>query len=204
MITNSIYQQIISHRIIAIIASLFLLWPVLSAADDIGSIDIRSFTLDEKKVIKKAKENTVQQVSMFVDYRLSKAMRKALSHGVPLIANITFTLGQHHSWWWNTSDELLELRFQLKYLALSKHYVVTRLDTENHWSFSTLGGALQQMGKITQHPLPQLKNIEVDENYYLFVQATLSAKSIDLPLKLQSYFNNKYQLESEGVLWSFP
>ena len=204
MIINSIHQRIISHRIIAIIASLFLLWPVLSAADDLGSVDIRSFTLDEKKVIKGTKENTVQQASMFVDYRPSKAMRKALTHGVPLIANITFTLGQHHSWWWNTSDKLFELRFQLKYHALSKHYVVTRLDTENHWSFSTLGGALQQMGKVTQHPLPQLKNIEVDENYYLFVQATLSAKSINLPLKLQSYFNNKYQLESEGILWSFP
>jgi hypothetical protein len=59
------------------------------------------------------------------------------------------------------------------------------------------------MGKITRHPLPQLQDIKVDENYYLFVQATLAAKSINLPLKLQSYFNNKYQLESEGVLWPF-
>jgi hypothetical protein len=157
-----------------------------------------------KDVRKEAEGNMIQKASMFIDYRPSKAMRKALTHGIPLLAKVNFTLGQHHSWWWNTSNELLSIHFQLKYHALSKHYVVTRLDTEKHWSFSTLGGALQQMGKITEQPLSQLQDIKVDENYYLFVQAILSAKSINLPLKLQAYFNNKYQLESEGVLWSFP
>ncbi len=205
MIINITYQRIISNGIVAIITSLFLLWPVLRAADDVGSIDIRSFTLRAvKDVREEAEGNTIQQASMFVDYRPSKAMRKALTHGIPLIAKVNFTLGQHHSWWWNTSNKILDIDFQLKYHALSKHYVVTRLDAEKHWSFSTLGGALQQMGKITAQLLPQLQDIKVDENYYLFVQATLAAKSINLPLKLQSYFNNKYQLESEGVLWSFP
>ncbi|HHL18833.1 MAG TPA: DUF4390 domain-containing protein [Thiothrix sp.] len=189
MTINVTYQQMISNRIIAIITSLFLLCPILSAADDMGSIDIRSFTLRTVKNTGKeeAEGNAIRKASMFVEYRLSKAMRKALTRGIPLIAKVNFTLGQHHSWWWNTSNELLDIRFQLKYHALSKHYIVTRLDTEKHWSFSTLGGALQQMGKITEQPLPQLKNIKVDENYYLFVQATLAAKSIDLPLKLQSY-----------------
>jgi len=204
MIINITYQRIISYLIVGIITSLFLLWPVLSPANDEGSIDIRSFTLDTKEVVTEAKKNMIQHASMFVDYRPSKAMRKALTHGIPLIAKVNFTLGQHHSWWWNTSNKLLEIHFQLKYHALSKHYVVTRLATGKHWSFSTLGGALQQMGKIRRQPLPQLQTIEVDENYYLFVQATLAAKSINLPLKIQSYFNNEYQLESEGVLWSFP
>jgi len=200
MIININFQRLMKALSVAIVICvlyLFSLWPVSSFAKDEGGIDIRNFTL-------KIDKNGTQQASMFVDYRLPSTMRDALTHGIPLTAQVDFTLRKHRSWWWNTSEKLLDIRFQLKYHSLSKHYVLTRLDTEQHWSFSTLGGALQQMGKIFQQPLPQLENIDIDEHYYLFVQAILAAETLNLPLKFQSYFNKKYQLESEGILWSFP
>lgn len=198
MIITLTYQRMMTMMVIFVV-SLFFFWPLLSIATDNneGSIDIRNFML-------KTDENDQQHASMFVDYRLSSTMRDALTHGIPLIASVEFTLGKYRSWWWDQTEKLLAIRFQLKYHSLSKHYVVTRLDTKQHWNFSTLGGALQQMGKITQQPLPQLDTIDVDEYYYLFVQAIVSAEQLNLPLKFQTYFSKKYQLESEGVLWSFP
>lgn len=195
MIRNITYQQII--LIVSLLVCLFLLWPTLSTANetDVGSIDIRNFTL-------KTNENNIQQASMFIDYRLPDTMREALTHGVPFTAKVDFILEKHRSWWWNSSEKLLDIQFQLKYHSLSKHYVLIRLDTEQHWNFSTLGGALQQMGKIPQQPLPQLVNIGKNEHYSLFVQAILAADALNLPLKFQSYFSKKYQLEGE-VLWSF-
>lgn len=200
LIKEMIKKPTYSHIVVMFMLTvcLFLLWPVSSTAKetDKGSIDIRNFTLQ-------ADENNIQQASMFIDYRLPNTIREALTHGIPLVAKVDFTLGQHRSWWWDSVNKLLDIRFQLKYHSLSKHYLLTRLDTTEHWSFSTLGGALQQMGKIPRQSLPQLTNIDVNDNYYLFVKATLAAEALNLPLKFQAYFNNKYQLESEGVLWSF-
>jgi len=173
------------------------LWPNHNVLADSGGIDIRGFTLESDT----KKEH---QANMFVEFRLSDDMKNALTHGVQLKASIYFTLGKHRSWWWNAKNNLPSISYNLKYHALTKHYVLTRLDEKQHWTFSTLGAALQQMGRVINHPLPTLKNISPDDNHYLFIQARVAAQTLKLPLKIQSYFNKKYKLESEGILWSLP
>lgn len=141
-----------------------------------------------------------------IAFRLTNSLQQALLHGVKLRVNIDFFLGKHRIWWWNSSQHLSRISYQLSYHALSKHYVLKRLGNKPmHWNFSTLPAALKQMGKIKQHVLPALNSKVESGQYYFYVKAGITTENLSLPLRVQSYFkSNKYRLESEGFLWALP
>lgn len=180
-----------------IILALLLLLPYQTTIAA-GNIEIKSLKLSNSGNYRYKAEGTMS-------IQLSKSLQKALTHGVKLRANIDFTLGKHRDWWWNSARHISRISYQLNYHALSKHYILKRLDKEQHWSFSTLPAALKQIGKIENHLLPPLNaNIE-NGKYYIYVAANLTTETMSLPLKIQSYFkSNKYLIESEGVLWALP
>lgn len=161
-----------------------------------GNIDIT--TLNAKMVEKHYEMNAV------VMYQLSTDLHRALSHGVRINSHLNIYLGKHRSWWWNSSEKIAKIVFQLRYHSLSKQYILTRIDTNQSWNFRSLPRALKQMGDIKRYALLKVSSDLAGANYYLYAKATLSAQKLSFPLKVQSYFNNKYVMESEGVLWSLP
>lgn len=161
-----------------------------------GNIVITTF--NAKKMEKHYVMNAV------VMYQPSRDLHRALSHGVRLNSYFNVYLGKHRSWWWNSSDKIAQIVFQLRYHSLSKQYILTRKDTDQSWNFRSLPRALKQMGEIKRYLLLKAPSDLEGKNYYLYAQATLSAKRLSFPLKVQSYFSNKYVMESEGVLWSLP
>ncbi|MEE9302300.1 MAG: DUF4390 domain-containing protein [Thiotrichaceae bacterium] len=176
---------------------LLLLLPMQNVMAD-GEVDIQSINVSATK-------SYHYKVDGSVSFKLSETLQKALAHGVKLNASIDFTLGQHRVWWWNSSRLISRISYQLKYHALTKHYVLKRKNSDQHWSFSTLPAALKQMGKIEKHPLPALTSVIDEGSYYLYVRAKVGVASQSLPLKIQSYFkSNKYHTKSEGVLWALP
>jgi len=78
------------------------------------------------------------QVNTRVEFVLTDYLRNALQNGVTLNARIQFRLGKHNSWWFNQDTPLLTVTYQLKYHALSRHYLLSRNDTNEHWNFSNL------------------------------------------------------------------
>ena len=144
------------------------------------------------------------QVYTRVEFDLTNYLRKALLNGVTLNARIQFRLGQHRSWWFNLDQPLKTIKFQLKYHALSRHYLLTRNDTNEHWNFTTLPAALRKLGELRKYDLPPIKAPLKDGNYYIFAIADIAPATLRLPLRIQSLFSDKYRLTSEGVLWPLP
>lgn len=139
-----------------------------------------------------------------LDYELSDYLREGLLNGLTLQNETRFTLEWHNNWWWNTQKPLATVKTELKYHPLSKQYQVMRLDTKQNWSFPNLPAAVEQMGTLADYRLPALPTDAWGDNAAIFVDATLTQQSLELPLKLKSLFSDRYSLQSDGVLWPIP
>lgn len=148
--------------------------------------------------------NNVYLVSAQIDFHLTPYLKQALLNGVVLKAGIYIGLGERRSWWWNKTDSLSSISYQLKYHALSRHYLLTRSDTNENWNYRSLSTALRTMGHVVNHKLPGLSRNTLDGNHYLFMGVRLTPSTLRLPLKIQSLFSDKYSLSSEVVSWPLP
>ena len=145
--------------------------------------------------------NNVYLVSAQIDFQLTPYLEQALMNGVVLTTGIYIGLGERRSWWWNKTDSLSSINYQLKYHALSRHFLLTRNDTNENWNYRSLSTALRSMGSIVNYKLPGLSMNTLDGNHYLFMGVRLSPSTLRLPLKIQSLFSDKYSLSSEVVSW---
>jgi len=173
---------------------LFAWSPITFAAA--GQVDFKDF-----KVQGKAPQ---YQVLTRVDYKLTKYLNNALLNGVTLNAHVQFRLGQHRSWWFNKDKPLLTVQYQLKYHALSRRYLLTRKDTNEHWNFTSAAGMLRKLGELRKYKLPPLPAVKEGEDYYILAIADMVPATLRLPLRLQSMFSDEYSISSEGVFWPLP
>lgn len=145
------------------------------------------------------------KVNAQVDYRLNRDIKTALSHGIKVRLNFHVTLGRYRSWWWNSTRKISKLSYQVKYHALSKRYILVKMEKGNetrHWNFSSLPLLLRQAGRIVEHSLPKMGASVEDGSHFLYFRATAHAEALRLPLRIQTYLKNgKYYQESEGVAW---
>lgn len=189
-------KQMIKNKLSGVIITLLFMFPFTSIAQP---IDFKDFKIQGNA--------TAYQVLTGVEFQLTDYMREALLNGVTLNARVQFRLGKHRSWWFNKDTSLLTVHYQLSYHALSRHYLLTRNDTNEHWNFSNLSAAVRKLGELRKYSLPAI-NDKLDEDsdadYYILAVADLAPSSLDLPLRIQSYFSNEYKLSSEGVLWPLP
>jgi len=131
-------------------------------------------------------------------------LRSALQNGVTLNARIQFRLGKHKSWWFNEDKPLLTVPFQLKYHALSRHYLLSRNDTNEHWNFSNLPSAVRKLNELRKYSLPDISSSLSDGESYILAAADMNPSNLNLPLRFQSLFSDQYKLTSDGVLWPLP
>ncbi len=145
------------------------------------------------------------QVTTRVEFELSDYLRNALQSGVTINARVQFRLGEHRSWWFNKDIPLLTVKYQLKYHALSRHYLLTRNDTNENWNFSSLAATLRKLGELRKYSLPDISAfINNGDEYYIFAIADMVPATLNLPLRIHSIFSDQYRLTSEGVLWPLP
>jgi len=148
------------------------------------------------------------EISTRVEFVLTEYLRSALQNGVTLNARIQFRLGKHNSWWFNQDTPLLTVTYQLKYHALSRHYLLSKNDTNEHWNFSNFPSAIRKLNELRQYSLPDisasLSKDGGDGEYYILAAADMIPSSLGLPLRFQSLFSDQYKLTSEGVLWPLP
>lgn len=144
------------------------------------------------------------EISTRVDFILTDYLRSALRNGVTLNARVQFRLGKHNSWWFNKDTPLLTVTYRLKYHALSRHYLLSRSDTDEHWNFSNLPSAIRKLGEMRKYVLPDISKSLDDGEFYILAAADMVPSSLGLPLRFQSLFSDEYKLTSEGVLWPLP
>ena len=139
-----------------------------------------------------------------VQFHLTNYLKSALENGVVLKARVQFRHVIDRGWWFNKEITLRTVSYQLKYHALSQHYLLTRNDTNEHWNFSNLSTTLRKLGELRQYPLPNIQLPKDGNKHSILAVADMAPETLRLPLRIQSLFSDKYSIASEGVLWPLP
>ena len=184
-------------QLCAFLLALFLTSIVVSAGKGVISIDLF-------KVQPIVTKTNTYKVQANLSYQLSDYLSKALLDGVILKSNLKFYYEQPNNWFWNKRKLLTSLKFRLKYHALSRHYLLSRNDTNEHWNFGNLPAVLRKMGEIRNYELPRLPTKEEGDGSYISVVAHLESSTLNLPLRIQSFLSDKYSLVSKEVRWRLP
>lgn len=179
-------------------------WLLLSGLLWGGSAKAADEILLKEFVITTPEKPTQLVANVSFDYQLNSYLREGLLNGVTLKQTISFDLVWESLWLWNTTRPLDKVETELQYHALSKHYQLERLDTQEHWNFTSLASALDYMGSLVNHKLPALPPNTLGTNAAVVIKVTLAPKSPVLPLKLRLLFTDDYAIESQGVKWPLP
>ena len=145
--------------------------------------------------------NGVYRVSAQVEYRLGDQALEALEHGVPLVLEIRIQIYRQREWLWNEQVAQLRQRYQLRYHALSRRYLVHSFNTGVQQSFQHLDDALHAIGTLYDLPLLDARLLAPDGNYELRLRADLDIEELPTPIRLWAYLSSGWGVKSDWYSW---
>lgn len=147
-------------------------------------------------------------VNAEMHYPLSEKVIEALENSVPItfsqqleLINSVPLLGKY--WQWQEVLWATELRFELRYHALTQQYVLHSLDTLHHQTFPTLESVLNALGQIKNLSLPP-EYLTDRENLILNLRTELDLHALPTPMRPGALLSSKWQLTSPWVAATWP
>jgi hypothetical protein len=132
-----------------------------------------------------------------LNLEFSDDVLEAVRSGVPLIVVMDIEFVQSRDYLWDKPTAHLEQRYRLQYHALSQQYVVQNLNSGVSASYSTLGTTLDALGHIPGLPVIDKQLLDPDLPYAVRLRARLDYSALPVPLWLDAYFNDAWQLDSD-------
>jgi hypothetical protein len=133
-------------------------------------------------------------------YELPEIPLEALQNGVTLTFVLTIIVERERWYMWDEQIAVLKQRYQLKYHAFSKQYVLTYLNTGIQTTFSTLEAILIQLGQLEDFPLLDKHLVSENEVYWVHLQTYLDIESLPVPLRPIAYLSSQWRLSSNWYL----
>ena len=133
-------------------------------------------------------------------YKLPEVPLEALQNGVALTFVLTIVVERERWYMWDERIAVLKQRYQLKYHAFSKQYVLTYLNTGIQESFATLEAILIQLGQLEDFPLLDKHLVAANEVYWVHLQTYLDIESLPVPLRPIAYLSSQWRLSSNWYL----
>lgn len=143
-----------------------------------------------------------------IKYPLTARIEEALANGVPItflqqlkLEETTTLLGDY--WAWQDTLWIITLRYELRYHALSKQYVLLALDTHHRRSFLTLESALTALGTIEALNLPP-EHLSDLEDLSLQLRSKLDLYALPTPMRPGALISSKWKLASPWTTIAWP
>ena len=140
-------------------------------------------------------------VDAYIEYDFDDEVITALTHGIPLRIDTHFKIKRERKWLWNPITRAETLSFQLQRHALSDHYLLTNLNSEEKEQFQYLDEALRTLGSINSHFLFDLETIDSQASYLGYLKSELNIEALPPPLRPIAYFSRHWQADSEWYEW---
>ncbi len=136
-----------------------------------------------------------------VDYRLSEVIMGALQNGVMLTVQVEVEVERERTLLWNAELTRLSQRYELRYHALTRQYLVQNLNTAMQQAFPTQAAALSALGEIKNVPLLDEHLLTPGANYSARLRARLDHSQLPAPLRLTALLSPAWQTASAWYTW---
>ena len=143
----------------------------------------------------------VYHLNARLDLQLGDEMRETLRNGVPLVFVLELEVLEPRFKWLNREVAHVEQRYELRYLALSQHYMLTNLNTGIQLAFHNLAFALNKLSYIENLPLLDADVIEGRDDVLARLRIRLDVGKLPLPLKIRAYTSQNWHTTSTWVRW---
>ena len=163
-------------------------------------VHAESFTVESAKVTSIGNGYTL---TAEISYPLTARVIEAIDNGIPIIFQQQFELIGSDSllgkyWPWKQTLWSIEIRNELRYLALTQQYLLIDLDTAYQRHFASLDDALKSLGKVQSLILPP-EYIEDPDGLILRLRSGLDLNSLPTPMRPGAIISSKWQLTSPWV-----
>ncbi len=137
-----------------------------------------------------------------IEYPLNEDVRRAISSGLPLIVSQEIEVLRPRRWLWPKVVKHISLRYQLRYHALSKQFILIYLNQRKQRSYPNLTAAIKRLGTIRDYPLIAQKELDPTRDYRVRLRTRLSIEDLPVPLQPLAYFSPQWHLDSPWFSWS--
>lgn len=148
------------------------------------------------------------EVSLLLDgdisFNFSKAALEALSNGLPLGIETEISIRPTSKWYWQRAISAKVHKLEIRYHALSQHYLVRSIGKDYPESFLTQTSALAALGEIEELALIELSRLDPTEVYEVKIQATFDSESLPVPLRPLIYLSDKWRMASDWTYLGWP
>lgn len=143
----------------------------------------------------------VYHIDARFDLNLSRVMRSALLNGVTLIIGAQVELKRPRRYWVNEDIATLEQRYSLSYHLLSRHYLVTDLNTEIQRNFHSLDTAVDFLNSAAELPSVDADLLNPELAYLAYIRVYLVRSELPLALRVKAYSLRQWKASSPWLLW---
>lgn len=141
------------------------------------------------------------QVDAYIVYDFDDEVLTALAHGVPLRIDTFIRVKRARDWLWDPVVRDETVRFLLERHALSDHYLLTNLNTEQKEQFQYLDETLRSLGAIKNHFLFDESTIDPEASYVGYIKAELNIEALPPPMRISAYFSQQWRAGSGWYEW---
>jgi len=146
-------------------------------------------------------EDGVYRLDAYISFQLSEAVLEAVNNGVPLTFALEMEVSQQRDWWLDKTVARVVQRYRLRYHALSRHYLLTNLNTGARHNFVTLTGALDLLGTLEDFPLVDASLLPAEDRYNARLRSRLDMEELPTPLRVVAYLSRHWRLDSPWQQW---
>jgi Domain of unknown function (DUF4390) len=125
--------------------------------EDGGRFEVRSAYLEPVE--------GVLRLTAVLDLALARSAAQALRNGVPVTLQAELVLNRKRHYFADQGVAHLVQRWQLRYHALSEHYLVTNLNSGQQTSYPSLGSALSALSDVRGLPILDEALIDPKQRY---------------------------------------
>lgn len=136
-----------------------------------------------------------------LEYQFTEVVLSALDNGVLLTLVLDIEVYSPSRYLWEDVIATLEQRYEIEYHALSEQYLLRNLNSGSQFAYSSLGSALEAIGKIERLPILDAHLLEKNEHYKVRVRSRLDLDSLPVPLQLKAYISSDWWLSSGWYSW---
>lgn len=145
--------------------------------------------------------STMLNINANITYNLSKDMREALDHGVPLVFDIIIRIKKTRDFFWDETIISKTISHKIEYQPLSRQYLVTEIHNGNIKQFRNLEEVLGYIGKLSEYPIIGSDMISTHYQYIVQIKSQLKIQELPAPLRPLAYFSPQWRLASPWQSW---